>query len=349
MRNFFGALASEFAGVRFTGISLSEPRPKKGREKNWSNIEIKFCGDKKPKLFRNSIFILKTLTETLKRKYTFLICSHVNLLPVALFLKKVLGLNYAVLTYGGECWNLKGGLKYRGLLEADTVITISEYTKGRMSANGIPADRIKLLPHAVDTSAFYRKKPRGDLRKNLALKNERILLTVAHASSEERYKGHDIMLEALKGLEGYAWLAIGGGDDLVRLKEKARMLGVFQRVRFLGAVPNAELIEYYNLCDVFVMPSAGEGFGVVFLEAMACGRPVVGGKRDGTRQPLMNGKLGFLVDPTSADDIRQAVCRASSAKEERTDPAYLRGQVGKNFSLSGFNERVREILSEKFA
>ena len=64
-----------------------------------------------------------------------------------------------------------------------------------------------------------------------------------------------------------------------------------------------EIVDYYNLCDIFVIPSKGEGFGIVYLEALACGKPVIGGNQDGAIDALCNGELGLLIDPDSVDEI----------------------------------------------
>jgi len=112
----------------------------------------------------------------------------------------------------------------------------------------------------------------------------------------------------------------------------------------LGSVASELLVDYYNLCDIFIMPSKGEGFGIVFLEAMACGKPVIGGNLDGSTEPLMNGKLGFMVDPDSVSEIIDTINLVSGSKEMRTDPVYLRGKVEEEFGVGSFNKKAAEIF-----
>jgi len=340
------ALEAESSNDDFIVISLNDLG--KFEFKHWRNVRIKFPRLRKPKFIKKILFIFKVMLSFFIEKPNFLICGHIDLSPIALFLKKLFRLNYAVLTHGVDVWNLGRGIKYRGLHNADLVITVSRYTKEKMIANGISENRTKLLQDTVDTSVFYPKTVNQNLWKELALDNRRILLTVGRIDSRERYKGHDIMLTVLHELGNeYVWLIVGAGDDVPRLQQKAKVMGLISRIRFIGPIENNRLVDYYNLCDVFVMPSKGEGFGIVFLEAMACGKPVVGGNRDGSTEPLMNAELGFLVDPDNVKEIKQAIKLACSSKENRADPEYLRRRVEENFGTHVFNKKVKSIF-EKF-
>ena len=276
-----------------------------------------------------------------------IICAHKDFAPLALFFRKICNLRYIVLTHGIDVWDLKEGLKYNGLKNADMVVSVSQYTKDRIVENGIEESKIKLLQDTIDVSFFRRKDINQELLHKLTLGNRRVLLTVGRIDSSERYKGHDVMLDVLRELdEGYVWLVIGSGDDLPRLRQNAENMGVIEKVRFLGHVENNTLVDYYNLCDVFVMPSKGEGFGIAFLEAMACGKTVIGGNRDGSTEPFMNGKLGFMVDPDSAEEITRTINLAFTVKEDRTNPEYLSREVNLNFGIEVFNKKVREIFGD---
>ena len=116
---------------------------------------------------------------------------------------------------------------------------------------------------------------------------------------------------------------------------------------FTGYVPDEELVAYYNLCDVFVMPSKGEGFGIVYLEALACGKPVVAGNHDGAREPLLDGRLGMLVDADSPSEVAAAVISifSGSADVRLLDPEYLRTEVIRNFGPDAFQQRLNRALN----
>jgi len=110
-----------------------------------------------------------------------------------------------------------------------------------------------------------------------------------------------------------AYLICGDGDDRLRLEQKAERLGVADRTVFAGYVPEEEKEDHYRLADAFVMPGRGEGFGIVYLEAMACGVPVVASSADASREAVRNGQLGVVVDPDDPDDIKRGIHRALDA------------------------------------
>src|SRR5581483_442399 len=100
---------------------------------------------------------------------------------------------------------------------------------------------------------------------------------------------------------------VGDGNDRARLEAKAAQLGLSDRVVFAGYVPDEEKAAHYRLADAFVMPGRGEGFGIVYLEAMACGVPVVASKRDASREVVRDGELGIVVDPDAPGELRAGI------------------------------------------
>jgi phosphatidylinositol alpha-1,6-mannosyltransferase len=138
-----------------------------------------------------------------------------------------------------------------------------------------------------------------------------VLLTVARFDQGDRYKGHDTVLAALEHVAGRVpdldYVIVGDGDDRGRLEGLARQRGLQQRVHFAGQVSDSELLDYYRLANVFVMPSAKEGFGIVFLEAAQTGLPVIGGDRDGSADALADGAIGTLVAPADDAGLAKAI------------------------------------------
>ena len=155
-----------------------------------------------------------------------------------------------------------------------------------------------------------------------------MLLTVGRMASCERYKGHDHVIAAIPDLvrrgHDVVYLIIGEGDDRARLEEIARKIGVAERVRFLGAVDQEHLAGSYRMADLFVMPSAGEGFGIAFLEAMASGTPAFG--FDGRRRlRCLGGRRAGNVDIRPGRPPRRhrsASCR--KARPQRVVPGRAR-------------------------
>src|SRR5205823_13994683 len=111
-----------------------------------------------------------------------------------------------------------------------------------------------------------------------------------------------------------SYLIVGDGPDRRRLEQKAHQLGVEKRVVFAGRTSEEEKPDHYRLADAYVMPSSGEGFGIVFLEALACGIPVIGSKVDGSRDALLDGRLGILVNPTDPAELRAAIVQTLAQK-----------------------------------
>ena len=138
---------------------------------------------------------------------------------------------------------------------------------------------------------------------------------------------------------------VGEGSDRARLEQKARDFGVADRVVFAGYVSEEVKAEHYRLADVYVMPSSGEGFGIVFLEALACGIPVIGSKIDGSRDALRDGKLGIIVNPTNLSEIEAAVLDVLQKKAPDASVNGVNEHDGVDyFSQTRFEERVHNLM-----
>jgi glycosyltransferase involved in cell wall biosynthesis len=124
-------------------------------------------------------------------------------------------------------------------------------------------------------------------------------------------------------------------------------IGVKHAVILAGFVPENELCEHYNLCDLFAMPSKGEGFGIVYLEALACGKPVLAGNKDGSRDALNDGELGVLVDPDEISDIAAQTIRILRRQHSNSNlfaPEWLRDRVTSLFGYDTFRRTITERL-----
>jgi glycosyltransferase involved in cell wall biosynthesis len=164
-----------------------------------------------------------------------------------------------------------------------------------------------------------------------------VLLTLARLPGFDRYKGVDEVLECLPEIvaadPNIIYVIAGEGEDRRRLEGKAAALGMKDYVIFTGFVDEKDKPYYYQLADVFVMPGRGEGFGFVFLEALACGVPVIGSILDGSREALIDGQLGDLVDPRDLEQVKSATLRAL------TKPKVIPHGL-EYFSWPSFRERI---------
>jgi len=140
----------------------------------------------------------------------------------------------------------------------------------------------------------------------------------------------------------------GSGDDVERIKDLIRNHHLEGKVILAGYIPDEEVVDYYNLCDVFVMPSKGEGFGIVFLEALACGKPVIAGNKDGSIDAALGGDVGILIDPDNLSAIKQAIINIlkRNCAPRLLDKEYLRNRILNEFGCGKFKERLRTVLSK---
>jgi phosphatidylinositol alpha-1,6-mannosyltransferase len=199
----------------------------------------------------------------------------------------------------------------RHLLRApDCVFPVSHYTARRARALGVPARRCHVVPNGTDPEHF-RPMPVEDLRTSLGLGGCPVLLFAGRLKAN---KGVDTVIAALPRIAReqpqVAFVIVGEGDDEPRLRALAVAHGVAERCRFLGRVARADLPRYYNLADVFVTlsreePPSVEGFGLVFLEASACGRAVIGARSGGIPDAVVDGQTGVLVEPGNSDQFAE--------------------------------------------
>ncbi len=229
---------------------------------------------------------------------------------------------------------------------------MSAWTRERvLELGGIDDARVALLPNTFDESRFkVGKRPDELIQRYLIGPDERVIVTVARLSARERYKGSDRVIHALSSLRqshgAIRFIIVGDGDDRPRLELLARELGVEKEVSFAGFVSDDELADYYRLADVFVMPSTGEGFGIVFLEAMGCGTPVVAGNRDGSVDAVDGGRLGMLVDPENVESISAGIARILDRRGENWwyNRNALSDAVSRRFGRDAFRRSLSDAL-----
>jgi glycosyltransferase involved in cell wall biosynthesis len=222
----------------------------------------------------------------------------------------------------------------------DQVISVSRFTAEKFAAwSKIDPDRVHLLPNCVDLDRYGVGPKPAELARRLGIEGKTILMTVGRLSTLERYKGFDEIIEALpdvaRKIPNIIYLVCGEGPDRERLQNKAEALGVGSRVLFAGFIPEEQKADYYRLADAYVMPSRGEGFGIVFLEAMACGIPVLGSRVDGSREALLDGKLGLIVDPSDRNELIAGILQTLA--RPRGVPAELKEFSSQKFKISASN------------
>lgn len=270
-------------------------------------------------------------------------CGHIYMAPIAWLVAHFSGAKCWMQVHGAEVWSGRRKVVRRAIEQADMVTSVSRGTRQILMAwADLAPDRVRILPDTVRDT--FAPGPRAaELADRLGLGPGPILLTVGRLSASERYKGHEQIFAILPALRAkfpnLVHVVAGDGDDRVRLEKRAGELAVDPAaVRFLGFVPEQELPDLYRLADLFVMPSIQEGFGIVFLEAAACGLRVVGGRGGGSADAVPDERIGILVDPANETALLGAITRLlglGGAEQAAIEP-YRRHH---------FAEKARRLLA----
>jgi glycosyltransferase involved in cell wall biosynthesis len=289
-------------------------------------------------------YVCELLRVLVKReRYDVVLCGHVNLLPLAEIASRLMGAKRVLLIYGIDAWSPTGRrLSDRLVARTDVVISISRFTKQRfLSWSTVHDNRVHLLPNAIHMEDYGIGEKPHYLEQRYGLSGKKVLMTLGRLLQSEQQKGIDEMLEILPELmaeeKNLSYLVAGDGDDKQRLERKAASLGLNGHVVFAGRVPETEKADHYRLADAFVMPGRQEGFGFVFLEAMASGIPVVASSLDGSRDAVLDGRLGELVDPDDREALKAAIRRALRRPRQIPDGLAF-------FSYEKFRERLQDII-----
>ncbi|MCP2730212.1 glycosyltransferase [Limnofasciculus baicalensis] len=301
---------------------------------------------------RFSAALLRCLWQ---KRPNHIFCGHINLAPLTRLICQPLGIPYTVLTYGKEVWERLPNLQQQALASAAEIWTISRYSRDRAcAANNLDPNKIKILSCMVDGNTFTPGAKSPALIEKYGLEGAKVLMTVARLWSGDIYKGVDVTIRAISAMASPAggiakvfpevkYLVIGRGDDQPRLAKLAQDLGVADRVVFAGFVPTEELAEHYRVADAYIMPSQ-EGFGIVYLEAMACGKPVLSGDADGSSDPLQDGRLGWQVPHRNPDAVAAACIEILKGEDRRCNGEWLREQSLALFSKDAMKEQLKQLL-----
>ncbi|MBE9032279.1 glycosyltransferase family 4 protein [filamentous cyanobacterium LEGE 11480] len=276
-------------------------------------------------------------------------CGHVLLAPLVRAMCKPFGIPYTVLTYGKEVWETLPASKRSALQDADRIWTISRYSRDRLcQANQVASKKVDFLYCAVDGQRFQPRGKSAELVEQYGLADSKVLMTVARLWSGDPYKGVDVTIRALPQILAshpqVKYLVVGRGDDQPRLAALAADLGVSEQVVFAGFVATEDLVAHYNLADAYIMPSQ-EGFGIVYLEAMACGKPVLSGDDDGSADPLQDGRLGWRVPHRDPEQVAIACQAILGGSDPRCNPRWLREQSLMLFDKLAFSRRVMQLVA----
>lgn len=270
-------------------------------------------------------------------------------------------LEYIVFAHGYEFEKVrKFPLAHRLYLKifrcARKVITNSRAVRDRLLLFGVPSEKVEVLHPAVDSEWFHPREVPDEYLAEKGLKGRKILLTVGRLIKR---KGHDQMLEALPLIRecfpNVLYCIVGIGPEEKAIRDRIHSLNLEGHVHLWGRVSDEELVLLYNACEIFVMPSREipegghiEGFGIVYLEANACGKPVIGGRSGGVGEAIQDGETGFLVDPARPEEIAGKVIEFLSRPEraEEMGACGLR-RVRQAFNWEQYVDQAYQWLEER--
>jgi glycosyltransferase involved in cell wall biosynthesis len=344
------AVMKEFAdsrGMECRFLSLNDSREL--HRMNVGDREFVFTGCE-----RGKTRLAATAVRAARRHAKLVLAAHPNLAPVVQAMKVVAPrMKTMVCTHGVEVWQPLPLLRRRALRRSDLVLAPSQNTADHvMEMQDIPAARVRVLPWALDPQfETLVAQARSPLPANFP-RGGQVIFTVGRWLATERYKGMDTLITALPRLMT-RWpqlqlVLAGEGDDRAWLEDLAGKNGVTLHVHFLTKVSYAELASCYAACDIFALPSNGEGFGLVYLEAMAFGKPVIAGAHGGAPEVVQDGVTGYLVQ--HGDAIQLATCietMLSDSALARKMGERGRERVESQFRFSVFAKSLKKILREQ--
>lgn len=298
---------------------------------------------------RRIAFVLRSLREG--RGAALVLLSHVNLLSVGYAIKKTSpGTKLVLLGHGIEVWDPVPAWKRRMLQACDRVLPVSEFTSRKMQdLYGLAAERMRVLNNGLDPHLPPPVAGRSArlLQQYGLPPGARVLLTLTRLSEKDWYKGYDDVIMALRSLKkgdpSLRYLLLGKYDreEKARLDRLIAQQGLEGEVIFTGFVPDEELAEHFSIADIYIMPSRKEGFGIVFIEALYYGLPVIAGRVDGSVDALDGGKLGALVNPDDPGEIRETL-RLALRQGKSTVPAN--GTVLARFGFPAYKKALWEAI-----
>ncbi len=290
------------------------------------------------------------------------IIGHLNLAPVGNMIRRLYpGVRIVLITHGIEVWSPLEGQKMRMLQVADLILSVSNFTKDKIvTVQGIEPEKIHIFPNTIDP--YFKVPERFEV--NTAIRREYnfgaddpVLFTLSRLSGREKYKGYDLVIKSLPALRkkfpDIRYIIAGKYDseEKSRLDDLIAELELERHVFLTGYLAEKSLMEYYQAANLFIMPSRKEGFGIVFLEALICGLPVIAGNQDGSVDALRNGELGILVNPANLQEIIDGIEEVLVHKENYTDEYRLAMQqktLG-YFGFPAYKKRLQDILGKASA
>jgi len=293
-------------------------------------------------IFSRPMYSAAALWLAIRTRPTIVFNGHILHGPLSSAVASGVGARLISQLHGTEVWGDIKNRHRRPLEDSDLVLAVSRDTRAKLlSKADVEPERAVVLNNTVGQE--FTPGDRKIARTKYGLTQEFAILTVARLDAPDGYKGHDRIIPTVAKLRSdglnVCYLIAGVGEDRARLEGLARNHGLEGIVRFLGKVSSADLPDLYRAADLFALPSAGEGFGIVFLEAMACGTPAIGLCVGGAPDALGDGELGLCVSEAGFNEALEGALRV-----QRPPDADRAAAIQRRFGLSTFRARVAEVM-----
>jgi phosphatidyl-myo-inositol dimannoside synthase len=276
---------------------------------------------------------------------------------MALALKLWLGTPYLCYAHGEELNYAHDSREYRWLMRrvfrnSDLIVANSRNTERILREEwGLPPERVRVLHPGVDTQRFVPARPDPDFRRAMGWEGRAVVLTVGRL---QKRKGHDMMIRALRevrrSVPDVLYAVVGDGEERRPLEELVAAEGLQEHVQFCGELDDERMIRCYQQCDLFVLPNRQvgqdiEGFGMVLLEAQACGKPVLAGASGGTAETMHIPQTGQVVDCAAPEALagRVAELLVDAGLRERMGRS-ARAWVVEHFDWSSLSRRAEQLF-----
>lgn len=327
-------------------------------------IRKPFLVDEKVKVLP-TLGMIRQIRKVIKREeIDFTLYGYILYGLIGYFLSVFRDRKYGVSVHGMDVLKLVRYFPLRFLVKAilrraDVVMVNSGYVRGLMVELGVSPDRIQVVYPGVEEQYDSREKDRRLIERH-GLEGRYVLMTLGRLVSR---KGFDMVVRAMpairKRIPEAVYLIVGGGPDREQLERLVKEQGVEDCVVFAGRAADEELDAYFNLCDVFVMPSRYiesegdvEGFGIVYMEASSCRKPVIGGNSGGVVEAVLDGETGLIVDPHSPESVADAVIRLredSALAERLAENGYRRAkeQFRYRHITTGFDDMIDQAADNR--
>ncbi|OLP17164.1 glycosyltransferase [Leptolyngbya sp. 'hensonii'] len=296
----------------------------------------------------------KIVGLALHQRPTLILTTHFDLYSIAFHGCSLLtGVPYWVVLHGLEAWNITNPLLKSALQSADRIVSVSTYTRDR-TLQQLPTNpgNMVVLPNTFEADRFHiGPKPSYLLERYHLTPDQPVIFTLTRLGRGTSYKGYRQIIQALlqirQHLPNVHYILAGKGDNRSAIEAMIQELGLQDYVTLPGFIAETELADHFNLCDVFAMPSKGEGFGIVYLQALACGKPVLAGNQDGAVDPLNQGELGCLVNPDDVDAIADnliQILQGNFSNPLIYQPEILRLKTVEQFGFPRFRQNLADLL-----